>query len=505
MLLPEMTPGTQRALLAALAWKAATQANDVKPFHLLLGLLHEEEGTSAKLLAKQQIHRENLLKVLGIESQEIQAGDELPAPLDLRLEKLLYDARLMALEFTGSPVVNSEHLLLTLLESDLSLRDQLHHLGYQHQLLRQALTIEERPDLKLEEPLRLAASHEEVSIARILDANINRAREALRVLEESARFHLNDALLSRLAKELRHDLTQAVARHLSNHNLLRSRETEHDVGTGISTAAESYRSSLQAVLRANAQRLQEALRSLEEYGKVISPEFGSVIEKVRYRAYTLERTLFLGERTRDVLKKAHLYLLVSKGSCMASIEWTIQEAAMGGVSIVQLREKNKSDQTLLAIAREVREATRKLGVLFIMNDRPDLAKLSQADGVHLGQDDIDVMSARNIVGTEAIIGVSTHSVQQLEKAVLDGADYVGVGPTFASKTKQFDSLAGLEYVRQAVALTSLPTFAIGGIDLTNVAEVAQAGMRRVAVGQAITQADEPRQVARVMWETLTRS
>jgi len=135
------------------------------------------------------------------------------------------------------------------------------------------------------------------------------------------------------------------------------------------------------------------------------------------------------------------------------------------------------------------------GALFIVNDRPDIARLAQADGVHLGQDELPVREARRIVGPGALIGVSTHNLAQCRQAVLDGADYLGVGPTFASDTKEFAELAGLEYVRQVAAETTLPAFAIGGINTDNVGQVVRAGLRRAAVGRAIGQAEHPRGVA----------
>jgi thiamine-phosphate pyrophosphorylase len=504
MLLPDMTTGTRRAVAACLAWTASMQQTDVRPEHVLLGLIFEEEGKPAQLLARQQIELPAVYQALGTQPTSLLVLDELPERLDPYIQKLLYDARLLALELTGSPTVTTEHLLLALLDDSAAIRTILGSLGFDPEKLRGAFEAH-GPPLALDEPLRLTDSLECQSIARILDANANRAREALRILEETARFHLNDGFLTRLAKELRHDLTQALQGAFPRNTLALARDTAHDVGTEILTASESYRPSLHAVVQANAQRLQEALRSLEEYGKVHSPELGRALEQIRYRSYTLERSLVRGQNARERLAQASLYLLVSKGSCAASIEWTIREAASGGVNIVQLREKNKTDRELLPIAREVRGVTQELGVLFIMNDRPDLARLAEADGVHLGQDDLDVFAARSILGPDSLVGISTHNCAQLQKAILDGADYVGVGPTFPSKTKSFDTLAGVDYVRHVAATTSLPAFAIGGIDPANVNDVVQAGLRRIAVGQAITQADEPADVARQLHAALTLS
>src|SRR5262249_12215488 len=162
------------------------------------------------------------------------------------------------------------------------------------------------------------------------------------------------------------------------------------------------------------------------------------------RSYTLERSIVMGHAARDRLASARLYLLLTGSACAASLDFVIAEAAAGGVDVVQLREKELSDRDLLHRARQVRRWTRQAGVLFIVNDRPDIARLAEADGVHLGQDDMPLREARRIVGPDAIIGVSTHSLDQLRQAIQDGASYAGIGPVFPSATKEFDEFPGLE-------------------------------------------------------------
>jgi thiamine-phosphate pyrophosphorylase len=237
---------------------------------------------------------------------------------------------------------------------------------------------------------------------------------------------------------------------------------------------------------------------LEEFGKLFHPDLGAAIEKLRYRSYTLERAILLGQNARERLAHARLYLLLTGAACAASLDFVIAEAAAGGVDVVQLREKELSDRELLTRARQMRRWTRDAGVLFIVNDRPDIARLADADGVHLGQDDMPVREARRIVGADALIGVSTHSLDQLHKAIHDGASYVGIGPVFPSMTKQFEELAGLDYVRQATSETSLPAFALGGITVENATQVIAAGAKRLAVSSAVCRADEPQPIARAL-------
>ena len=142
------------------------------------------------------------------------------------------------------------------------------------------------------------------------------------------------------------------------------------------------------------------------------------------------------------------------------------------------------------------------GALFLLNDRPDLARLAEADGVHLGQDDLPVKEARRILGPDALIGVSTHDLDQVRRAVLDGASYLGVGPTFPSGTKVFTEFAGLEFVRQVAAETSLPAFVIGGVNPDTVGAAVTAGARRVAVSEAVCASDDPRAAAAALVQAL---
>ncbi|MCS7160446.1 MAG: thiamine phosphate synthase, partial [Gemmatales bacterium] len=139
------------------------------------------------------------------------------------------------------------------------------------------------------------------------------------------------------------------------------------------------------------------------------------------------------------------------------------------------------------------------------NDRPDVALLVQADGVHVGQDDLPLTQVRRLVGEHRLIGLSTHTLSQLRQAVENGANYVGVGPVFATTTKEISELAGLEYVRLAAAETVLPAFAIGGITPANLAQVVQAGLRRAAVSSAVCRSEHPRAVVQELRRILQDS
>jgi len=356
---------------------------------------------------------------------------------------------------------------------------------------------------------------ETIEVHRILDASANRAREGLRVVEDYVRFVFEDAVLTRELKQLRHELADCLA-VFGSRALLSSREAQHDVGTSVSTEQERDRPRISAVVAAGFKRTQEALRSLEEFSKLAvatqatqtspradrSAAVPESLEQLRYRLYTLEKAVLLGVRSRERLKDVGLYVLVATACCPGGLEATVRGALKGGAQAIQLREKERADRELLALARSVRRWTRQAEALFIMNDRPDLALLSDADGVHVGQEELSVKDARRIVGPDRLVGVSTHNLEEVRQAVLDGADYLGVGPTFPSATKQFREFAGLEFVRAAAAETTLPAFAIGGITPENIAQVLREGAGRAAVSAAVCAAENPTQTSRLLRKAL---
>jgi thiamine-phosphate pyrophosphorylase len=331
---------------------------------------------------------------------------------------------------------------------------------------------------------------DEFALLRILDAAANRAGEAVRVVEDYVRFALDDALLTRLCKEIRHDLKGSLAQVPAIERLA-ARDTPGDVGTTLSTESERTRANLFDVAAANVRRLQESLRSLEEFGKLVDPGFAAACERLRYRAYTLHQVVARTVEARVRLEGARVYVLVDGRDSPETFEQLIESIVAGGADVVQLRDKRLDDRMLLDRADRLRRRTRDAGTLFIMNDRPDLAVAADADGVHVGQEEISARDARRIVGARRLVGVSTHSIEQVRQAVLDGADYIGLGPTFPSGTKPFEQFPGLEFLRAAAAETKLPAFAIGGITAENVASVAAAGIGRVAVSGAVAGAADP--------------
>lgn len=328
------------------------------------------------------------------------------------------------------------------------------------------------------------------SVLRVIDANANRAREALRVVEDYARFVLDSGQLSAALKELRHGLAGALAGVLED--AIVQRDTPGDVGTANKTGGELRRDDVAHVVTAAGKRLGEALRAIEEFAKVIDPARARAVERLRYQFYDLERRIALTLRPAwRKLAEARLYVLITESACAGDWYETAERAIDGGAQVLQLREKELEGGELLRRAKRFVELCRRRGVISIINDRVDVALLSGADGVHVGQGDLPAGEVRRMIGREKIIGVSTHNIDHARRAVADGADYIGAGPFFRSPTKPRDFVAGPEYARQVAAEIHIPAFAIAGINETNLDQVLATGIHGIAVTAAVTQSPDP--------------
>jgi len=199
----------------------------------------------------------------------------------------------------------------------------------------------------------------------------------------------------------------------------------------------------------------------------------------------------IGALRRERLRTARLYFVCDARPHGEDPEPLLKAALDGGVDIVQLREKSGDTRTIERAAQTFRRVCDTYGVPFVINDDPELAVSCRADGVHIGQDDIPVAEARRIVGNDLLIGLSTHSTEQISAAREQAPDHISVGPVWETPTKAGRPAVGLELVRHAAETTTLPFFAIGGIDPENVGEVLAAGARRVCVVRAIRDAANP--------------
>jgi len=491
-----LSAGAARMIAAARRRASARGAELVEPLDILAALIRDDESASARLLADHGPPLADLRERVGA----VPDADETPvfAPLDQVSRKILARGRELSLGGGGRIEVDTEDLLVAMLDVWPAAGPLLESHGFATAPLRLAHQPPVADQMVLASPdpeLNLDFDAEVAPRARFVDANLNRASEGFRVAEDYTRFVMNDRNLSERLKQARHHLQEAAA-FLPDSWRIAARDTPNDVGTELSTEREGRRETMLDVAVANIKRVQEALRSLEEAAKIDNSLAARQFGTLRYEAYHLEKLLRIASAAQQALASADVYWLAEPDACRKTFEWTSKEVLDAGVVLIQLRQKGVDDRTLLDYGRRLRRWTEQAGARLIVNDRADVARLIGADGVHVGQDDLPAHEVREIAGPHTLVGVSTHSMAQLEAAVQSGADYIGVGPVFPSRTKSFDDFPGLNFVRQAVAATSLPAFCIGGVTPHNIEGIAEAGGRRVAVGRAISETEDPSQIVR---------
>jgi len=356
----------------------------------------------------------------------------------------------------------------------------------------------------MQTPVRIIKTVMEHAVYRIIDANFNRAREAIRVVEEFCRFALNSAPLTKRAKQLRHELSSAIDK-LDASRLISSRDTLGDVGVNGTVENQLRRAELKDCFTAACKRLTEALRTLAEMTQTVNASVAETIEKLRYTAYTLEKDIVLFSDATEKFKRVRLYVIISSNLPADVISLT-HRCVAGGADCIQLRAKEIEDDALFALAVEFVKLCRDGGVLSIINDRADIAVAAGADGVHLGQNDLPIEQVRKLQLAPLIIGKSTHSLEQLRVACEEYPTYVSLGPVFATPTKPSAEPVGLDYVKQgtnALADTGIGHVAIGGITLDNVKEVLEAGAKAIAVCSAVTEVADPTTACRALKEKIT--
>ncbi len=330
------------------------------------------------------------------------------------------------------------------------------------------------------------------TVYRIIDANFNRAREALRVIEEYCRFVLDHEGLCARTKQLRHALCGALS-ELDDQTLLTCRDTERDVGTHIKVDQQLKRTSLESCLTAAAKRLPEALRALSELIQTFNPALAVRVEQIRYQTYTLEKDIAVLGLPLVKFGGVQLYVLVTSDTPEEALRLT-RQCAKGGADCIQWRAKQLSDKDRVEVGKAFVSICREHKVISIINDRVDIAVATNADGVHLGLDDLSVQDARGLQSAPLIIGKTTHNHHELAEACQEQPTYVALGPVFATSTKPELQPSGLDYVRTGldqISTQDLRHVVIGGITEDNLTQVLETGAKTIAVCSAVTQAPDP--------------
>ena len=340
-------------------------------------------------------------------------------------------------------------------------------------------------------------------VLRILDANLNRSREGLRTAEEYARFIVNDAAALEALRQVRRGLEKVIAAlGPAAPSLLAARDVPGDIGVEPQAPAERRTSG--DVAQAGIKRAQEALRVIEEYSHLVAKDAPPLAAQARYALYEAEQRLFAGAPSPLVarLAKEPVMVIVTRRMCHTSWRTLLEELLEAGARVFQLREKRLSTRDFSLYAQQFSERARRKDALTIINDRADVAFASGADGVHLGQDDLPIASARRLLGKGALIGLSCHNLEEARQAVASGADYIGLGAMFDTRTKVVTKMAGPSLLSEVVPNVNVPVLAIGGIKAGNVGELGKAGAKHAAVCSAIIRSRTPGKAYRVLVDAL---
>jgi len=321
-------------------------------------------------------------------------------------------------------------------------------------------------------------------IYRAIDANISRALEGLRVCEDILRFVM-DSRASGEFKEFRH-IISAFSRKIPSRFLLNERNVEKDHQKFIDTEGERTRKSPGDILSANLGRAIEAVRALEEFSKLIDNESSSMLQGLRFRLYDFEKEMVLrsaGNESAGRLRNSLYAILDSAFIKEGNYPETAQRLIRGGASVIQLRMKGSPPGEVFSAAEKVSRLCRESGTVFILNDYPDIAYITGAQGVHLGQEDVPVREIRKFLPADVMVGISTHSYDQALRAADDGPDYIAVGPVFDSRSKNGSLMQGIGtgVLSRVCRDIPFPIVAIGGIDVKNILEITGAGCSCCAV------------------------
>ena len=339
---------------------------------------------------------------------------------------------------------------------------------------------------------------DDLQISQIIDANLDRAREGLRVLEDWARFGLGIENYVIKIKNFRQILGK---NHLEVYK--KSRNHIEDQCKGLSHVEQTNKKSTEKIISSNAARVQEALRVIEEFSRLNNKELSKIASEIRYEIYTLEVELLnfnTRKNSEKIIIENDLYAITDQKSDVIE---KIEDVLIGGVKIIQYRFKTGTDKDHLEEAIRIKKLCKKYNSLFIVNDRVDIALASNADGIHLGQDDLDLKTARKILGNSKIIGISANNEIDIANSIKDGCDYIGIGPVFETSTKKGKEPLGLEKIKTLTKDIKVPWFPIGGINKKNISYLKNNGFPKFALASELMNSDDPKEQAIMILKELS--
>ena len=339
---------------------------------------------------------------------------------------------------------------------------------------------------------------EDLRVYQIIDANLDRAREGLRVLEDWARFGIGGNSFVAKIKNYRQILGR---NHLEIYK--QSRNYIEDECKGLTHKEQNNRKTPEQIISSNAGRVQEALRVLEEFSRLHNKELSKIASEIRYEIYNLEVDLLnlsKNKESEEILKENDLYVITYPKDNLLEI---IEDVLIAGVKIIQHRFKTGTDKDFLEEAIKIKNLCERYNSLFIINDRVDIALASNADGIHLGQDDLDLKTARKLLGYSKIIGISANNEIDISKALKDGCDYIGIGPVFETATKKDKKPLGIEKIQTLTKDLNVPWFAIGGVTTNNISHLISSGFQKVALVSQIMNSKCPKEDAIMILKELS--
>jgi len=339
---------------------------------------------------------------------------------------------------------------------------------------------------------------EDLRIYQIIDANLDRAREGLRVLEDWARFGLGKEKYVEKIKNFRQILGK---NHLEVYK--KSRNHIEDKCKGLTHQEQFNRKTSEQIISSNSARVQEALRVIEEFSRLQNHELSKIASEIRYEIYTVEIDLLNFSKFKEsekILKENDLYVITDQKDNLLEI---IEEILIAGVKIIQHRFKIGTDQDHLQEAIQIKNLCKRYNSLFIVNDRIDIALASNADGIHLGQDDVDLKTARKLLGYSKIIGISANNAIDISNALEEGCDYIGIGPVFETTTKKNKKPLGIEEIKALTKDLNIPWFAIGGIKSNDISYLKRNGFKKVALVSQLMNSENPKEDAIMILKELS--
>lgn len=319
-------------------------------------------------------------------------------------------------------------------------------------------------------------------IYRIIDVNLNRCMESLRIIEDINRFYLNQKKTTLQLKNIRHN----IIKHFKSSNLLPFRDTIKDTAKFLNTPDEFKRKNIFEVIQSNCKRLQESSRVLEEFLKLNDQKGAEMFKKIRFYIYNLEKKILTSIKKEFDLS---LYIIIDTNFIkIKDIEITVNDIIKGGATIIQLRSKNMYGRHLLNTAKKIKNISEKFKIPFIMDDRIDIAIASDADGIHVGQKDLRPDLIRDKFFYNKIIGYSASNEKEIKEGIKFKADYIGLGPAFQTNTKKDSGKPlGLQKVKQLYHKynKTIPIVVIGGINPDTIKMCLQADIKNFAIISSI--------------------